>query len=100
MTVTTKDPPLLEVVGLRKYFPVRGTLGRSGGQVFAVDGLRFRLGAAETLGLVGESGCGKSTAGKTILKRLGPSAGRVRLRRHDTSDPAPAGTRALALRRQ
>lgn len=93
MTVASIDPPLLEVVGLRKYFPVRGTLGRSGGQVFAVDGVSFTLGAAETLGLVGESGCGKSTAGKTILKLLEPTAGEIRLGGRDITGLSPAEMR-------
>jgi oligopeptide/dipeptide ABC transporter ATP-binding protein len=93
MTVASIDPPLLEVVGLRKYFPVRGALGRSGGQVLAVDGVSFTLGAAETLGLVGESGCGKSTAGKTILKLLEPTAGQIRLRGDEITDLSPAEMR-------
>jgi ABC-type oligopeptide transport system ATPase subunit len=61
-------PPLLEVRGLKKHFPVRkGVLGRTVGFVYAVDGISFEIAEGETLGLVGESGCGKSTAGKAIL---------------------------------
>jgi ABC-type oligopeptide transport system ATPase subunit len=73
-------PPLLEVDGLKKHFPVRkGLLSRTVGQVYAVDGISFHIAEGETLGLVGESGCGKSTAGKTILKLIEPTAGTVKL---------------------
>jgi oligopeptide/dipeptide ABC transporter ATP-binding protein len=73
--------PLLEVEGLKKHFPVRkGLFSRRVGQVYAVDGISFHIAEGETLGLVGESGCGKSTAGKTILKLLEPTAGTIRLR--------------------
>jgi oligopeptide/dipeptide ABC transporter ATP-binding protein len=73
--------PLLEVKGLTKHFAVRrGLFGRSGGTVHAVDDISFEVGHGETLGLVGESGCGKSTAGKTILKLIDPTAGEVRLK--------------------
>ncbi len=74
-------PPLLEVTGLKKHFPIRkGLFSRVAGQVFAVDDISFTINAGETLGLVGESGCGKSTAGKTILKLLDPTAGSIKLR--------------------
>ncbi len=73
--------PLLEVRDLRKYFPVRrGLFSRVSGQVHAVDGISLSIAAGETLGLVGESGCGKSTAGKTILKLIDPTSGEIRLR--------------------
>jgi oligopeptide/dipeptide ABC transporter ATP-binding protein len=73
-------PALLEVDGLKKHFPIRtGLLQRVTGQVHAVDGVSFSLAAGETLGLVGESGCGKSTTGKAIIKLIDPTAGEVRL---------------------
>jgi oligopeptide/dipeptide ABC transporter ATP-binding protein len=73
--------PLLEVRDLKKHYAVRrGVFGRAAGTVHAVDGISFAVGAGETLGLVGESGCGKSTAGKAILKLVEPTAGEVRLR--------------------
>ena len=69
---------LLDVQDLRKYFPVRrGLLGKSVAQVRAVDGVSFRLQRGETLGLVGESGCGKSTTGRAILRLIEPTGGRV-----------------------
>jgi len=68
---------LLEVQGLRKLFPAKsGLLGRKK-SVHAVDGVSFKIGAGETLGLVGESGCGKSTTGKLILRLLDPTAGEI-----------------------
>jgi peptide/nickel transport system ATP-binding protein len=74
------DPPLLEVRDLKKHFPVRrGVLARVRAWVHAVDGISFTVGRGETLGLVGESGCGKSTAGKVILGLIPPTAGSVRL---------------------
>jgi len=71
-------PPLLSVRDLEKHFPVRrGTFGRATEHVKAVDGVSFDLWRGETLGLVGESGCGKSTTGRAILRLLEPTAGEV-----------------------
>lgn len=83
--------PLLEVQGLKKHFPIRqGVFSRVSGYVYAVDGVSFHIGRGETLGLVGESGCGKSTVGRTLLKLLQPTAGRIKVRGEDITDLDPA----------
>src|SRR5258707_10625207 len=74
----TSASPVLAVKGLRKHFPVlRGLLRRAVAQVKAVDGVPFSIQPGETLCLVGESGCGKSTVGKLILRFVEPTAGSV-----------------------
>jgi oligopeptide transport system ATP-binding protein len=75
----SRDPDeLLAVEGLSKFFPVvRGVFGKAVGHVRAVDDVSFRIRRGETLGLVGESGCGKTTAGRSILRLIEPSAGRI-----------------------
>ncbi|UCF93295.1 MAG: dipeptide ABC transporter ATP-binding protein [Desulfobacterales bacterium] len=71
--------PLLEVTDLVKHFPIkRGIISQVVGRVHAVDGINLRVMEGQTLGLVGESGCGKTTAGKTILKLIEPTAGTIR----------------------
>ena len=78
--MTVAAPPVVEVRNLTKHFAVpRGLLGLRTGKVHAVDGVSFSVQAGETLGLVGESGCGKSTTGKMILKLIEPTAGEIYL---------------------
>ncbi len=77
---------LLRVKGLKKYFPVqRGFLQRVAGWIKAVDGVDFDIGHGSTLGLVGESGCGKSTTGRAILKLLEPDEGTIMYEGQDIS---------------
>lgn len=79
-----RPEPVLEVKDLKKYFPVRGgILLRTVGQVLAVDGVSLSIQKGETLGLVGESGCGKTTLGKTVLRLIEPTAGEIRLKAKD-----------------
>ncbi len=73
--------PLLAIKDLKKHFPIyKGVFGRLAGQVHAVDGITFSIQPGETLGLVGESGCGKSTVGRTVLKLLEPTSGSIKVR--------------------
>ncbi|MCM2411966.1 dipeptide ABC transporter ATP-binding protein [Streptomyces sp. RKAG290] len=79
--------PLLDVSGLTKHFPIKGgfPIRRTIGAVQAVDGLDFTVSEGESLGLVGESGCGKSTTGRLITRLLEPTAGRISYRGQDIS---------------
>ena len=98
----TVGKQILKVTDLKKHFPVKtaglGLLTRTVGQVKAVDGISFDLNEGETLGLVGESGCGKSTAGRTILRLLTPTSGTIEL---DGQDISKFSTRQMVpLRRK
>jgi oligopeptide transport system ATP-binding protein len=80
----TVDRPLLEVQELRKYYPIRsGVFRKTVGHVKAVDSISFYINEGETLGLVGESGCGKSTTGASILRLEEPTAGEILFDGHD-----------------
>ncbi len=90
--------PLLEVRGLKVHFPIRkGIAQRVVGQVYAVDGVSLTLVRGQTLALVGESGCGKTTAGKGIAQLIRPTAGSVRF---DGAELTRLGGRALRARRR
>ena len=89
----TTPPPLLEIKGLVKHFPLKkDVLGRGGGVVRAVDGVDFRVLPGETLGIVGESGCGKSTTARLLMHLIEPTAGAV------SFDGKLVGTRELPLK--
>ena len=81
------DETILQVKALKKYFPIeKGLLRRQVGQVKAVDDVSFEIKRGEALGLVGESGCGKTTLGRCVLRAIDPTEGRDHLaherRRH------------------
>ena len=76
--MTEDNKVLVRVEDLKMHFPIyRGVIQRQVGAVRAVDGVSFSIHKGETLGLVGESGCGKSTTGRTILQLYKPTAGKV-----------------------
>ena len=101
------EMPLLRVDDLKVHFPIKkGILARTIGHVYAVDGISFDLQPGETLGIVGESGCGKTTAGMAVLRLIPPTAGHVFWKGRDLSKMSPSQLRTLrgdklkALRRE
>src|SRR5438552_1525128 len=88
--------PLVQVSALRKYFPIMGGLfGRAVKQVRAVEDVSFEIARGETLGLVGESGCGKTTVGRLLLRLQEPTAGSVRFAGRDLSKLGGAELRRM-----
>jgi peptide/nickel transport system ATP-binding protein len=88
--------PILQVSDLKKHFPVKGGLfGTTVGQVYAVDGVSFEISKGETLSLVGESGCGKSTVGKAVLRLFPLTSGQVVLDGQRIDDMSEAALRPL-----
>ena len=98
---TTNGTPLLEVDDLVTHFPIRaGFFRRQVGVVHAVDGVSISVAPRETLGIVGESGCGKTTLGRTILRLIEPTSGRVRFKGEDITDVDAERMRALRAEMQ
>ncbi|CAD5374557.1 oligopeptide transporter subunit; ATP-binding component of ABC superfamily [Rubrivivax sp. A210] len=99
--MSTPTAPLLKVENLVKHFPIRGgLLGREVDRVYAVDGVSFELAAGETLGVVGESGCGKSTTGRCILRLIEPTSGTVTFDGRSVTGADKQQLRALAREMQ
>jgi oligopeptide/dipeptide ABC transporter ATP-binding protein len=93
--------PLLAVSQLTKHFPIRrGLFGRDGGAVRAVDGVSIEVARGETLGIVGESGCGKTTLGRCILRLIEPTSGQIQFDGIDVRTLDPASMRRLRRRMQ
>ncbi|NQW61183.1 MAG: ABC transporter ATP-binding protein, partial [Deltaproteobacteria bacterium] len=90
-----RPEPLVRVAGLKKYFPIqKGLLGRTVGQVKAVDDVSFDIFPGETLGMVGESGCGKTTVGRTLLRLIEPTSGSAHFKGRDLFKLSPSELRA------
>jgi oligopeptide/dipeptide ABC transporter ATP-binding protein len=94
MPLAAAAAPVIEVEGLQKHFPIKkGLLRRNAGCVYAVDGVSFAIARGETLGLVGESGCGKSTVARTLMRLIEPTSGAIKLNGHDITRLGKAAMR-------
>jgi len=101
LEVTSKRDLLLEVDNLQKYFPVtEGLLHRKTGDIKAVDGISFKIYKGETLGLVGESGCGKSTVARSILRSYKVTSGKIYYQGQDLTDLNDSKLRVLRPKMQ
>src|SRR6187401_3375550 len=102
MSTTNGGDPLVEVDELKVWFPIKSgiLLDRHVGDVRAVDGVTLIIQRGETLGLVGESGCGKSTVGRTLLRLYEPTAGRIVFDGQDITNLGEAQMRPLRRRMQ
>jgi oligopeptide transport system ATP-binding protein len=97
----SENDVLVQVIRLRKHFPItRGLLGRKAGAVKAVDGVSFEIRRGKTLGLVGESGCGKSTTGRAVLQLHKPTSGQVFFEGRDLTRMRPEELRRLRPKMQ
>lgn len=95
------DLPFLQVKGLKTHFPIKkGLLRRQVGSVKAVDGVTFDIPRGKTLGLVGESGCGKTTVGRSLLRLVEPTDGEVLFDNHSVRKQNARGLRSLRRRMQ
>jgi len=98
MPEAAQSQPLLSVQHLKKYFPIhRGIFSKVAAYLKAVDDISFEINRGETFGLVGESGCGKTTAGRAILRLLEPDAGTIRF---EGIDLMSLGKQELRRKRQ
>lgn len=88
--------PVLKVEDLKVHFPIKqGLFSKTSGWVYAVDGINFKLHSGETLGLVGESGCGKTTAGLAVMRLIEPTSGTILFEGRDVMGMKPAQLRGL-----
>jgi oligopeptide/dipeptide ABC transporter ATP-binding protein len=94
--------PIVKVENLTKHFPIKknALARRKAGNVKAVDGISFEIAPGETLGMVGESGCGKTTAGRTIIKLYEPTGGKIYFEGEDITDISPSAMRSYRSKMQ